>query len=451
MLTANFRRDGSSKFGKGNKWGTFPSASLAWRVSDEPFMKGIDQISNLKLRTSYGVVGNDAPVSAYSYISGLSSGQDYTFNNLPKVSGVTVTGFNNPNITWETVKQFDIGLDIGLFRGAVEATFDYFNKKTEDMLVAYPIPGSSGSFSSINKNVGQILNRGFEFSATVRKKVGEFDISVTGNLTSLHNEITSLGGAPPWMSGAVEFGNCTRMEEGQQVGAFYGYKMLDVFDTQEDVTNYVKPGTTTIIQPGAKAGDVKWADLDNSGSITPADRYIMGNPIPTLTYGLSANLSYKGFDLSLFFQGVSGHDIYAELVCWTEGMHTNFNTGTQVLDRWTPDNTTASIPRAVRNDPNGNIKNISDRYIKDGDYFRLKNASLGYTLPKSATDFIKLSSLRLYVTGRNLFTITNYPFYDPEIGSGAVGTAGSVNQNRGIDNGYYPQARTFILGIQVDF
>lgn len=449
MLTANVRRDGSSKFGPGNKWGTFPSASLAWRVSDESFMSGISAINNLKLRTSYGVVGNDAPVGAYSYVSGLSSGLDYVFNGV-KYSGVSVTSFNNPSLTWETVKQFDAGFDIGLFKGAVEATVDFFDKRTVDMIIPVPLPPSSGSSGSIYKNVGEILNRGLEFSATFRKNFGGLDVSVTGNLTTLHNEILSLGGAAPWDAGATEPGNASRIAEGQPVGAFYGYKMLDVFDDQAAIDAY-KDENGNVIQPGAKPGDIKWADLDGSGSITTADRYFMGSPIPKITYSFSGNFAYKGLDLSLFFQGVSGNDIFAELVMWTEGMHNNFNCGTAALDRWTPTNKTSNIPRAVRNDPNGNITKVSDRYLKDGSYLRLKNASLGYNVPKSITDQIKLNGIRIYLTGRNLLTFTKYPFYDPEIGSFAVGAGGTANTSRGIDNGYYPQARTLIMGIQLDF
>lgn len=448
MLTANFRRDGSSKFGPGNKWGNFPSASVAWRISDESFMKGIGQINNLKLRVSYGIVGNDAPVGPYTYISGLSSGLDYVFGGT-KYSGVSVTGFNNPSLTWETVRQFNTGIDIGLFKGLVEATVDYFDKRTVDMIVGVPLPPSSGSSGNINKNVGVILNRGLEFSATVRKNLGGVDLAITGNLTTLHNEVLDLGEAPPWNAGATEPGNATRIEEGQQIGAFYGYHMLGIFPDQASINSYTKNGT--MIQPAAKPGDIKWADLNDDGAITTADRMFIGNPIPTLTYSISPSIAFKGLDLSLFFQGVHGNDIFAELVMWTEGMHNNFNCGTAALDRWTPTNTNATVPRAVRNDPNGNITKVSDRYIKDGAYFRLKNASLGYTLPRSVTDFVKLSSLRVYVTGRNLLTFTKYPFYDPEIGSNAIGTGGSINTSRGIDNGYYPQARTLIMGVQVDF
>lgn len=447
ILTANFRRDGSSKFGPGNKWGNFPSASLAWRVSDEAFMQNVQSISNLKLRASYGIVGNDAPIGAYSYVSGLTSGQDYTFNGA-KYSGVTVTAFNNPDISWETVKQFDIGVDIGLFKGAFEATIDYFDKRTEDMLIAITLPASSGSSGSINKNVGSILNRGLEFSATVRAQKGDFNYSVTGNLATLYNEVLDVYGTAI-TSGGVEFGSATRTEVGHPVGAFYGYKMLGIFPDQGSIDSYTYNGAK--IQPNAKPGDVKWADLKEDGVIDASDRYFMGSPIPKLTYGINANLEYKGFDLSLFFQGVYGNDIYAELVCWMQGMHNNFNTGKEALDRWTPTNTNATLPRAVRNDPNGNISKISDRYIKDGSYFRLKNASLGYTLPKNVIDFLRISNVRVYLTGRNLLTFTKYPYYDPEIGSGAVGTGGTINTSRGIDNGYYPQARTMILGVQLDF
>ncbi len=448
MLTANFRRDGSSKFGPGNKWGNFPSASLAWRISDEDFIKGISALNNLKLRASYGVVGNDYPIGPYSYISGLSSGLDYDFQTTTRYTGVSVNGFNNASLKWETVKQADAGIDIGLFKSALEITVDYFDKRTIDMLIPVPLPASSGNSGSITKNLGSILNRGFEFSATVHKNFSGLDFSITGNFTTLHNEVLDMGGFPI-TSGSVEPGSATRTDKGHPIGAFYGYHMISVFPDQASIDAYTFNGTK--IQPNAKPGDIKWADLTPDGVIDQNDRYYMGSPIPTLTYGLNANLAYKGFDLSLFFQGVAGNKIFAELVAWTQGMQNNFNAGVDALRRWTPTNTVTDVPRAVRNDPNGNITKVSDRYIKDGAYSRLKNVSLGYTLPKSATEMLKISNLRIYVTGRNLLTFTKYPFFDPEIGSGALGTGGSVNLSRGIDNGYYPQARTMIMGIQIDF
>ena len=458
MLTANFRRDGSSKFGPDKKWGNFPSVSLAWRISEESFMKSIESISNLKVRSSYGIVGNDGPVSAYAYLNGLTAGTNYAFGTT-WAQGVTLRNFNNPDLTWETVKQFDVGADLGLFKGKLELTADYYDKRTEDMLVNLPLAGSSGSSGTIARNAGAILNSGFEFSATVRHNISDFNFSVSASFATLHNEVTDIYNNNAITAGSVEFGSATRTEIGHPIGAFYGYKTLGVFPDQAAIDAYTSDasGTTAKIQAGAKPGDIKFADLGSAnggapdGKIDANDRYYMGNPIPKLTYGFNINMDYKGFDLSIFFQGVSGNDIYAELVCWTQGMHNNFNLATDVLNRWTPTNTVTDIPRAVRNDPNGNINKISDRYIKDGSYMRLKNASLGYTIPKNVCNTLHISNVRVYLTGRNLLTFTKYPFYDPEIGSNAVGAGGSINTSRGIDNGYYPQPRTVIGGIQIDF
>jgi len=456
IINANFRRDGSSKFSAANRWGNFPSASVAWRISEEPFLNSIQQISNLKLRLSYGAVGNDRPVGYYTYVQGLNSGQDYSYNGV-KLSGVTQTNFSNPNLRWEVVKDFDFGVDIGLFKGALEATVDYYDKRTEDMIIGVPIPASTGGGTnpSINKNLGQIKNSGFEFSAIYRDKIGDLDFSLIGNLATLKNEVTDMANNP-LNGGTIESNtSITKTEKGHSIGEFYGYKMLGVFPDQASVTNYTWTNPTTNvtspIQPAAREGDVQFADLNNNGKIDADDRTYIGSPIPDLTYSFTANLAYKGFDLSVMFQGVSGNEIASELLFWTEGMHNNFNVGTKTADRWTPENRNTSIPRAVRNDPNGNITKFSTRHVFDGSYLRLKTAQLGYTLPKNVTDFMKISNLRLYVSGRNLFTVTDYPFFDPEIGSGALGTAGTANTSRGIDNGYYPQARTFIMGIQVDF
>jgi len=328
------------------------------------------------------------------------------------------------------------------------------------MLVSLPLPGSSGSFGTIARNAGAILNSGFEFAATVHHNIGDLNIRFTASLATLHNEVLDIYGGNAITAGAVEFGNATRTEKGHPIGAFYGYKTLGVFPDQAVIDAYTftsSTGVVSMIQPGAKPGDIKFADLGSAnggapdGKIDANDRYYMGSPIPDLTYSFNLNLDYKGFDLSVFLQGVQGNEIYAELVCWTQGMHNNFNVSTAALDRWTTPGQITNVPRAVRNDPNGNISKISDRYIKDGSYFRLKNISLGYTIPKKLGNTLHISNLRVYVTGRNLITFTKYPFYDPEIGSNAINTLGTVNTSRGIDNGYYPQPRTIITGIQVDF
>ncbi len=458
MVTANFRRDGSSKFGPDKKWGNFPSVSLAWRISEESFMNSVESIDNLKLRTSYGIVGNDGPVGAYAYLNGLTAGTNYAFGTT-WAQGVTLRSFNNPDLTWETVKQFDIGFDLALFKSKLELTADFYDKRTEDMLVQLPLPGSSGSSGSIARNAGAILNTGFEFSATVRHNVGDLNFGVTGSLATLHNEVTDIYNNNAITAGSVEFGSATRTEIGHPIGAFYGYKTLGVFADQAAVDAHTSDasGSVAKIQPNAKPGDIRFADLGSAnggapdGKIDANDRYYMGSPIPDLTYGININMDYKGFDLSIFFQGIYGNEIYAELMAWTQGMHNNFNLSTAALDRWTPTNTITDVPRAVRNDPNGNINKISDRYIKDGSYLRLKNASLGYTIPKEICNTLRISNIRIYLTGRNLLTFTKYPFYDPEIGSNAVGAGGTINTSRGIDNGYYPQPRTVIGGIQIDF
>jgi len=261
MLTANVRRDGSSKFGSGKKWGNFPSASFAWRISDEPFMQTFEKINNLKIRTSYGIVGNDGAVGTYSYLNGLTSGTNYAFSTA-WATGVTLRNFNNPDLTWETVKQFDIGADIGLYKGKLEFAFDYYNKRTEDMLINFPLPGSSGSSGTIPKNIGSISNRGFEVSATLNHSIGDLHIGITANLATLKNEVLDMNNAVI-TAGAVEFGNATRTEKGHPIGAFYGYKTLGVFPDQASVDAYTftnPAGVTSKIPPHSQNGEYKIYD-----------------------------------------------------------------------------------------------------------------------------------------------------------------------------------------------
>ena len=237
MLTANFRRDGSSKFGPDKKWGNFPSVSVAWRISEETFMKQFEKIDNFKLRTSYGVVGNDGPVGAYSYLNGLTAGTNYAFGTS-WAQGVTMRNFNNPDLTWETVKQLDFGVDLGLFDSKLEITADYYDKRTEDMLINLPLPGSSGSSGTITRNAGSIKNTGFEFSATVRHNLGDLNFGLTASLATLKNEVTDIYNNNAITAGAVEFGNATRTEIGHPIGAFYGYKTLGVFPDQSSIDAY---------------------------------------------------------------------------------------------------------------------------------------------------------------------------------------------------------------------
>jgi TonB-linked SusC/RagA family outer membrane protein len=427
-------------------------------MSEESFMDGLKamtKLNRLKLRGSFGVVGNDGPIGAYSYVPVLSA-SNYN-NGTAGLVGQTVSNLTkNPNLKWETSQQLDLGTELGFFQSALSVEVDYYHKKTIDMLVSLPIPGSSGSSASINKNVGSILNRGWEFQATYQKSKGDFHYSIGANLTANHNEVLDLYGQVI-SSGGTEFGNSTRTEAGYAIGKFYGYKTLGLFQTQAEIDAYVDDNGLKM-QPNAAPGDIKFAKKPNAagqiiGVVGSNDMQYIGDPNPKFTYGINLAADYKGFDLTVFFQGVQGNDLLGVLLAWTEGMHNNFNLGKNALNRWTPENTNTTVPRAVRNDPNNNVKWVSDRYIFDGSYLRLKNLTLGYTLPESVLNYIKLSRVRVYATGRNLLTLTKYPFYDPEIGSGGtgIGAGGNSSVSRGIDQGYYPQARTLILGVQVDF
>jgi len=459
ILVANIRRDGSSKFSEGNKWGTFPSASVAWNISEESFMERIKastQLSRMKLRGSFGVVGNDGPIGPYAYVPVLSA-SNYN-NGTAGLVGQTVSNLTkNPNLKWEKSEQLDLGTELGFFKNALSVEVDFYNKKTKDMLVGVPIPGSSGSSASIQKNVGSILNRGWEFQATYRKVTGDFHYSIGANLYTDYNEVLDLAGQVI-PGGGVEFQtSTTRTEVGHSVGQFYGYKTLGLFQTQAEIDAYVDANGAKI-QPNAAPGDIKFYKKPNAdgkliGVIGSNDMQYIGDPAPDFTYGINLSADYKGFDFTVFFQGVQGNDLLGVLLAWTEGMHNNFNLGKNALNRWTPTHTNTDVPRAVRNDPNGNVRLISDRYIYDGSYLRLKNLTLGYTLPKAWVNYVKLSKVRVYATGRNLLTLTKYPFYDPEIGSGGSGLGASGNSStaRGIDQGYYPQARALIMGIQIDF
>ncbi|HLN22233.1 MAG TPA: TonB-dependent receptor [Bacteroidales bacterium] len=458
ILVANIRRDGSSKFNEGNKWGIFPSASVAWNISQESFMDGIKErarLSRMKLRGSFGVVGNDGPIGAYSYVPALSA-SNYN-NGSTGIVGQTVSNLTkNPNLKWEKSEQLDLGAELGFFKNALSVEVDFYNKKTKDMLVGVPIPGSSGSSGSITQNVGSILNRGWEFQATYRKATGDFHYSIGANLTTNYNEVLNLAGQVISAGGSEFASSSTRTEAGYPIGMFYGYKTLGLFQTQAEIDAYVDANGAKM-QPNAAPGDIKFYKKPNAegglvGVIGANDMVYIGDPAPDFTYGINLSADFKGLDLTVFFQGVQGNDLLGILTAWTEGMHNNFNLGKNALNRWTPTNTNTTVPRAVRGDPNKNT-NISDRYIYDGSYLRLKNLTLGYTLPKAWVNYVKLSNVRVYATGRNLFTLTSYPFYDPEIGSGYVGLSSSGNSStaRGIDNGYYPQARSLIMGIQIDF
>lgn len=455
LFQANIRRDGSSKFGEENRWGVFPSYSAGWVISKEQFLKSQYILSFLKLRGSYGTIGNQN-IGDYGYEASLGIYQRYTYNDV-LVDGVGPNGFENPYLQWETSTQSNVGADIGLLDNRINITAEYYNNVTEDMLIPVTMPLSNGSSNFPYQNAGSVRNRGFELMLNYRKSEGAFNYSITGNITTIDNEVLDLGVSDdPLYGGSIEISeSSTKTVIGQSIGSFYGYVTDGIYTSADQID--------PVFAPFANVGDIRFKDLNEDGVLDQDDRDFIGSPIPKFTYGFNFSADYKNFDVSVSLQGVYGNDLLRETKYWTEGMVSNFNASTDVLDRYRPQditittvdangndvnvdyaaNTNTSMPWAFTTDPNNNAKRFSDRYIEDGSYLRLKDMTIGYTLPKTVIERLKLGSARVYVSGLNLLTFTNYSGYDPEIGGD--------NLSRGIDNGYYPQATAYLFGIQIGF
>jgi TonB-linked SusC/RagA family outer membrane protein len=433
------RRDGSSRFGANFKYGTFPSVSLGWVPSKEAFWPKNDIVNFLKIRGGYGVVGSDA-IGDNAFLSTIGGGRNYSFGTGDAyLSGYSPNAPSNPNLKWEETAQTNIGFDMILFND-FNLTFEWFKKKTSGILQNPPIPFYVGAISNPAANVGDMQNSGLELELAYHKRIGGVNLNVNGNISHTTNKVTYLGNGQKFLDGqgfqSIE-GGITRTTVGQAFNSFYGYQNLGIFQTQADVDSYVS-GTGAKIQPNARPGDFKWADLDGSGTITDQDRTYIGNPTPTWQYGLTFTAAYKSFDIVIFGQGQAGNKIF-------EGLHRfdvgNSNFTTQRLNRWTGPGTSNTEPRAVDGDPNKNLTFNSSYYLKDGSYFRIKNLQVGYTLPSSLIGKIGMRRARVYVTSENLITFTKYTGYDPEIGGGVFS----------IDRGFYPQPRSFMVGLSVGF
>ncbi|MBN2814073.1 MAG: TonB-dependent receptor [Bacteroidales bacterium] len=466
LFTANFRRDASPRFAPQNRWGNFPSFSAGWKISEEPFFKRYKtKVSTLKLRAGWGKSGSDL-IGDYAYQPTLHSANiNYVFGNPQStVKGVTVNSLASPFAKWEIASSIDLGLDIGLFENQVTFTTDYFRKNTSNILVEVPIAPSVGL--GLNNgggdptiNAASVMNTGIETSLMLRNNAGKFRFNVSANLTYVKNKVTSLGNGQPLAEGIYDFGySITRTEVGKPIGYFYGFKVDRVYSSQEEIDAdnslaIAKTGNPEMLyQDASKPGDIRFKDLDNDGHITDKDRTMIGTPLPDIMYGLSASFNYKNFDLSFVFFGVHGNEIFnAFHTYWLSGMIRPFNASTEVLNRWQQPGDITSIPRAVANDPNKNLR-PSDRYIEDGSYQRLKNISIGYKISKNTLDrlsFHAITELRFYFSAQNIFTNTVYKGFDPEIGAQAPGDSQLYNLRRGIDVGQYPQPRSFLLGIQL--
>lgn len=469
MLTANFRRDGSSNFSKEHRYGNFPSFSAAWRISQEKFMKSLTWLDDLKLRASWGKLGN-SNIDPYQYQSTVAfSDVRYYLNDVETKGALPMTP-TNPDVKWETSTSTDFGFDLTMLNNRLSLTADYYFNKTTDMLVTVPIAYSAGYLSKFpTMNAGSIENKGVEFIVTWRDHIGKnFDYSVSANLSSVDNKVKSLG-ANNEIYGADGM-TCTRV--GHSIGQFWGYKTAGLFKTDEEAANYVNSKGERL-QPNAKAGDIKFVDVDGDGSIGAGDQTFIGNPIPKFSYGFTFDAQYRAnfgtFDFNMVWNGSYGNDIYNNTRYYGEGMYHNYACFATTKNRFRAEdltfvnpisgkttfyakNTDTDMPRAVYGDPNNNMRQ-SDRYVEDGSYLRLKTIVLGYTMPKSWTQRFYVESLRFYVGAKNLLTFTDYSGYDPEVGD--VETTGT-NLTRGIDGKtswslIFPNSKEYYVGVQVTF
>lgn len=443
LFTATIRRDGSSKFGKNNRYGYFPSFSLGWNVAEEKFMENVHWLDQLKLRGGYGVLGNQE-IDNYQYSSTITTGINYPDGNGGLLQGAFPKNFANPDIKWEETAMTNVGIDFMAFNNRLSLTADYYVKNTKDILLTVPIPISSGGANDPIRNAGKIRNNGFEFNLGWMDQPNP-DISYGINLIGSFNKnkVIAMGSESGSIKGGSTNQNITTSETkaGYPIGGYWLISTAGHFNSQEEVDAYAKDGKK--IQPAAEPGDIKFVDANNDGVINDDDRVFQGSPFPDFTFALNGNMRYKNFDLSIGLQGVLGNKIYNATRQTLEDVTKGSNFLASCLDYWTPENKNASHPRLTWDDPNRNTRAESDRYLENGSYLRLRSVQLGYTFPQT---WFKgaIQHARVYINAENLFTITSYSGYSPDV------NADNANY-RGFDNFIYPTNRTFMLGLNVTF
>ena len=449
LFTATFRRDGSSRFGAQNKYGNFPSVALGWNVSRENFMSEITDIDYLKIRGSWGRLGNQEVGGNYVNQTTIATNVRYILGTDQGLApGAAVTSLGNPALKWETTTQTNIGVDMNLF-SSITFSADFWVKDTEGVLLRTPISVASGIARSGGpyENSAGIKNSGFEFLLGYRKSINAFNFEVTGNLSTVKNEITTLGEGSTIINlvrNVYGFGTFTRTSVGESMSSLYGYVADGIFQNSGEVSAHAT-------QPGAAPGDVRFKDLNGDGAITDDDRTVIGNPFPDFSYGVYANASYKDFDMSFSFQGVKGQELYNSQRAFLESMDGQHGQMATTLSRWTGEGTSNSMPRAVRGDPNQNAR-PSTRFVEDASFLKLKNIQIGYTLPKNLAESIKVASARFYISAQNVFTLTDYSGYDPDVLGGVGFATNELNPlSIGVDTGTYPLPRTIQFGVQVGF
>ena len=447
LFNASIRQDGSSRFGSNKRFGTFPSASVGWRIIEEPFMKGIPVISELKLRASYGLSGNNAFLdnngnpSNYPSIGVLSKDNYVLGNNL--ANGLATSSIGNNDLTWERSRQADIGLDLGLFQNRILLTADYYRRVTTDLLLSVQVPTLTG-FSSAIRNIGEVENKGFEFGVSTRNLTGSRGTRALTWTTDLNisfnrNKVIRLGPTGDPIRSASGIGETNITVIGEPLGSFFGYRQLGIFQNQAELDAYPHFVDT-------RAGDVKFEDVNGDKVLNANDRTLIGNNQPDFVYGITNTLSFKGIDLNIVAQGVQGGEILNLSRRFYENLEGNAQQITTVLDRWQsaqqPGNGT--VPRANTR-TTGNNNQVSTRWVEDGSYFRIRNITLGYNIPRTLTQRAKIQSVRVYAGVQNALTLSKYLGYNPEV-SGYEGPL-----TGGVDYGSYPLARTYTIGLNLGF
>ncbi len=446
FIQGSIRRDGSSRFGPENKYGNFYSASAGWSVHNEDFFD-VPFISELKPRVSYGIVGNqnisNFQFLAMIYLRAADPLLNYPFGSLPSQQvavGATAVALANNNIKWEQTATFNAGLSFGLLENRLSGTFDYFRSKTTDMLAETPIPASSGITRLPITNIADMENRGWDLSLTYKGNAGkDFHFDVTGIVSHARNKILKLGYEEGVIvDGFVDFNNrpATITQQGSPLASFYLYQTEGIFRSQQEVDAHVNRDGN-LLQPNAKPGDIRFADTNGDGTINDNDKVLMGNGLPNLDFGLTFNASYKNFDLNLFFNGKQGQKMYngAKMFLY------RFFRSDDLLNAWSPSNTDAEMFRLSNSDQNQNFR-VSDYFLEDASFIRLRNIQLGYTVPQQLTQRVSLNRLRIYAGAFNLLTFTKYSGFDPDLSSSGI-------FSRGVDRGFYPVSKSFVAGINI--
>jgi TonB-dependent starch-binding outer membrane protein SusC len=444
-LSATIRRDGSSRFSPDNKWGNFPSVAAAWGIGKETFFTNLKTpITDLKLRASYGVLGNQE-IGDYQYLGLITSGISYGIGEPNTLwNGNIQTNSPAVGLKWESTATSDFGLDLDLWNGKLEYTFDYFKKQTSDLLLRVPIPLSVGSNNNPYTNAGNVTNKGYEMSLTYNEKIKDFNFSITANISSIKNNVDELSTGSQVVegsSGSFHGAPVTYSKVGYPIYSFFLVDTDGLFRSQAEIDAHSKNGT--LIQPNAQVGDIRYIDYNGDGEINGEDRQYKGSAFPKFEYGLRFQGDWRGIDCTIALQGTQGNKIYNGNNTDLETVRANINYASSTLDSFTF-NPNSNFPRLDIDDKNNNSADYSDRFLEDGSYLRIKTIQIGYTIPNSITKQAAVDKCRIYFAGDNIYTFTKYKGYNPDVSADALG-------GRGIDYKSYPLSKTILFGMQINF